>query len=98
MIGLERITDAYKKVELEFIVHMKSECNVADALSRVKVLFILKQDILTGKIDHPSNQWINRTNIDHLDDRRIGKYRTCRIVRSIAKSSCTKLKETPYMS
>ena len=61
MIDLQTVKDSYDKKEIESVSFVRSEYNVADALTKVKKASTLIEVMRTGKIDHPIEQWIIRS-------------------------------------
>lgn len=55
MIDLKSSTDSYQDMELDFIVHIKTEHNVADALTKIRKYNFLEDVITTSKLNHPFN-------------------------------------------
>lgn len=61
MTDLQTARDNYKFVTLNDVALVKSEHNIADALTKVKTCSMLMGTIFQGKIKHPVEQWISRT-------------------------------------
>lgn len=66
MIDLQTVKDAYKSFEVNNIALVKSKYNVADASTNVRTSSILKALLTTGKLKHPNEQWIIRSEQSFL--------------------------------
>lgn len=58
MIDLKSVKESYDKNEIADIAFIRSEFNIADALTKIKKHSILIETLMHGKLDHPVEQWI----------------------------------------
>lgn len=63
-IDLQNMTDPYTLFEVNDVALIRSEHNIADALTKVKTKGILHDTITPKKLDYPIEQWIIRTKME----------------------------------
>jgi hypothetical protein len=61
MIDLEVVKDAYAKREIEMLGFIRTFSNPADALTKVGRCTTLESILCAARIDHPIEQWIERS-------------------------------------
>ncbi len=79
MIDLQTVKESYDKKEINHVSFIRSEYNIADALTKVKKDSILLQTLKSGRLDHPVEQWIIRTETELAknEDAQVIKKREC---------------------
>jgi hypothetical protein len=60
LIDLDASKAAYTARELQHVGFLRTQCNLADAFTKVKRCPILEVILIHGKLDHPIEQWISR--------------------------------------
>lgn len=55
--------DAYDVFEVHIAALLQSKFNIADARTKLKIYFSLRDIMTIGKIDHSIAQWINHTKV-----------------------------------
>lgn len=58
MIDLKNVTNAYHSKEIDDIAFVRSEFNIADALTKTKSQEFLIKTLTKNKLEHPIDQWI----------------------------------------
>lgn len=64
LIDLATVREAYRKKEIDNIAWIRSECNLADGMTKEKRKECLSRVLEKGILDHPVEQWIIRINPD----------------------------------
>lgn len=65
MIDIQTVRDAYRSFEVNDVALVRSEFNIADALTKCKSQSIMIDTIRNGRLDHPIQQWIIRSKNEH---------------------------------
>ena len=66
MIDIAGVKQAYKAKEIHTLGFIRTNYNVADALTKVKACDAMRKTLRTGKLEHPIEQWVERK--DDEDD------------------------------
>lgn len=61
MIDIKAAKESYQKNEIQDIAYIRSENNPADAITKIMKQSILDHILRTNKIEHPVEQWIQRS-------------------------------------
>ena len=60
MIDIAGVKQAYKTREIHTLGFIRTNYNVADALTKVKACDAMRKALRTGKLEHPVEQWVER--------------------------------------
>ena len=58
LIDLTAVREAYRRREITNVAWVRSEYNLADAMTKIVKDSILDDVLTSGKLDHPIEQWI----------------------------------------
>ena len=68
MIDIQCIKDFSRKMEVDDIAYVKSEYDIADPLTKIRLDSILIDTLRSNKLNHPVGQWMNRGKVSKAHD------------------------------